>query len=163
MNTRYIRDNSLGISKYHRESLSRLHRSHSGPFGINEATTTLELPRAKVRALLCYWSSRGWLSRICQGTYITVPLNAANPSEWREDPWIVANAIFFPGYIGGWSACEHWGMTEQIFSDVVVFTSSPVHNRTPVIKGTKYVVITIPEKKLFSLSLVWRNNTKQYV
>jgi len=160
MNKRYTRDNSLGISKYHRELLSRLHRAQAAPFGIDQATVALELPRSKVRSLLCYWCARGWLSRIHRGTYITVPLDAANPSEWREDPWIVANVIFSPGYIGGWSAAEHWGLTEQIFSDVVVFTSSPVRNRTPLIKGTQYVVITIPEKKLFSLSSVWRNNIK---
>ena len=163
MNATYTRDNSLGISKYHRELLSRLHRAHSAPFGIDEAAATLELPRTKVRSLLCYWSSRGWLSRIHRGTYITVPLNASNPSEWREDPWIVANAIFSPCYVGGWSAAEHWGLTEQIFSDVVVFTSSTVRDRTPLIKGTKYVVITVPGKKLFSLSSVWRNNIKLYV
>jgi len=160
VNVRYTRDNSLGISKYHRELLSRLHRAHSAPFGIDEASATLELPRPKVRSLLCYWSSRGWLSRIRRGTYITVPLIASNPSEWREDPWIVANAIFSPCYIGGWSAAEHWGLTEQIFSDVVVFTSSPVRDRTPFIKGTKYVMTTIPKEKRFSLSLVWRNNIK---
>ncbi|MDP8215313.1 MAG: type IV toxin-antitoxin system AbiEi family antitoxin [Candidatus Euphemobacter frigidus] len=160
MNSRYTRDNLLGISKYHRELLSRLHRALSAPFGIDEAAATLELSRPKTRSLLCYWSSRGWLSRIRRGTYITVPLNASNPSEWREDPWIVANAIFSPCYIGGWSAAEHWGLTEQIFSDVVVFTSSPVRDRTPLIKGTKYVITAIPNKKLFSLSTVWRNSIK---
>jgi len=160
MNTRYTSGVSLGISKYHRELLSRLHRGHSAPFGIDEATVTLGLPRTKVRSLLCYWSSRGWLSRIRRGTYITVPLNASNPSEWREDPWIVANSIFGSCYIGGWSAAEHWGLTEQIFSDVVVFTSSSVRDRTPLVKGTKYVVTTITEKKLFSLSHVWRNNIR---
>jgi predicted transcriptional regulator of viral defense system len=160
MTTRYTRDNSLGISKYHRELLSALHRTHAAPLGIDDATETLGLPRSKVRSLLSYWASRGWLSRIRRGVYITVPLNAANPTEWREEPWIVANTIFKPCYIGGWSAAEHWGLTEQIFADVVVFTSSLVRDRTPLIKGTKYVLITIPEKKLFSLSFVWRNNIK---
>lgn len=160
MNSRYTRNNLLGISKYHREFLSRLHRAHPAPFGIDEAVVTLEMSRPKTRSLLCYWASRGWLSRIRRGTYITVPLNASNPSEWREDAWIVANTIFAPCYIGGWSAAEHWGLTEQIFSDVVVFTSSPVRDRMPLIKGIRYVVTAIPQKKLFSLSPVWRNNIK---
>jgi predicted transcriptional regulator of viral defense system len=153
----------LGISKNHRELLTRLHLAHASPFGIDEAAATLGLPRSKVRSLLSYWSARGWLSRIRRGVYVTVPLNATNPSEWREDPWIVANAIFSPCYVGGWSAAEHWELTEQIFSDVVVFTSSPVRDRSPLIKGTKYVITTIPTKKLFSLSPVWRNNVKLFV
>lgn len=160
MNAQYTRDDASGISKDHRELLSRLHRDHPTPFGIDEAMVSLGLPRPKVRSLLRYWCARGWLSRIRRGIYITVPLNAKSPSEWREDAWIVADTVFSPCYIGGWSAAEHWGLTEQIFSDIVVFTSGSVRERTPVIKRTKYIVVRIPEKKLFSMTSVWRNNVK---
>ena len=160
MTTHYTRDDASGISKDHRELLSRLHRENPTPFDIDAATVTLGLPRPKVRSLLRYWCARGWLSRIRRGIYITVPLNARSPSEWREDAWITANAVFSPCYIGGWSAAEHWGLTEQIFSDIVVFTSASVRERTPVIKRTKYVVVSIPEKKFFALISVWRNNVK---
>jgi len=160
MNVRYTRDDTSGISKEHRKLLSRLHREKPAPFDIDQATTTLLLPRTKVRSLLRYWCSRGWLSRLRRGIYITVPLNASNPSEWREDPWVVADSIFSPCYIGGWSAAEHWGLTEQIFSDIVVFTLSSVRNRTPIIKRTRYILAKIPEWKFFSLESVWRNSIK---
>ena len=160
MISRYTRDVVSGISRDHRKLLSRLHRDYPSPFDIDDATATLALPRPKVRSLLRYWCARGWLSRVRQGIYITVPLNASNPSEWREDPWIVANTVFSPCYIGGWSAAEHWGLTEQIFSDVVVFTSSSVRDRTPVVKRTKYVLTRIPNSQFFSLDSVWRNNVK---
>ncbi|NQT94499.1 MAG: type IV toxin-antitoxin system AbiEi family antitoxin domain-containing protein, partial [Lentisphaerae bacterium] len=91
MRSVYTRDDVSGISKDHRELLSRLHRDHPAPFSIDDATTTLGFPRPKVRSLLRYWCARGWLSRIRRGIYITVPLNASSPSEWGEDPWIVAN------------------------------------------------------------------------
>ncbi len=160
MHSRYTSDEVSGISRDHRELLSRLHRNNPTPFDIDEATESLGLPRPKVRSLLRYWCSRGWLSRVRRGIYITVPLNASNPSEWREDPWIVAHTVFSPCYIGGWSAAEHWGMTEQIFSDIVVFTSSYLRDRAPVIKRTKYVLTRIPDAKFFSLNSVWRNNIK---
>ena len=160
MSFQYTRDNASGISKDHRELLSQLHRDHPTPFGIDEAKATLGLPRPKVRSLLRYWCARGWLSRIRRGIYITVPLNAKSPSEWREDAWIVADTVFSPCYIGGWSAAEHWGLTEQVFSDIVVFTSGSVREKTPVIKRTKYVLVRCPEKKFFSLNSVWRNNVK---
>ena len=80
MNAHYTRDDASGISKDHRELLSRLHRENSVPFNIDDATTTLGLPRPKVRSLLRYWCARGWLSRMKRGIYITVPLNARNPS-----------------------------------------------------------------------------------
>ena len=31
--------------------------------------------------------------------------------------------VFEPCYIGGWSACEHWGLTQQLFRDVLVVTA----------------------------------------
>jgi predicted transcriptional regulator of viral defense system len=160
MDARYTRHDALGISKDHREFLSRLHRENPTPFDIDGATMTLGLPRPKVRSLLRYWCARGWLSRIRRGIYITVPLNARNPADWREDAWITANTVFSPCYIGGWSAAEHWGLTEQIFSDIVVITSASVREKTPIIKRTKYVVVRIPDKKFFSLVSVWRNNVK---
>jgi predicted transcriptional regulator of viral defense system len=156
----YTKQDVRGISKEHRELLSLLHRQNPAPFDIDQATQTLGLSRAKVRSLLRYWCARGWLSRIRRGIYITVPLNASNPSQWREDPWITANAVFSPCYIGGWSAAEHWGLTEQIFSDVVVFTSSNVRDRTPLVKGTRYIVTKIPDDRFFSLVSVWRNNLR---
>lgn len=160
MTTRYTRDNASGISKNHRDLLSRLHRDYPRPFKIDDATATLGLPRPKVRSLLRYWCARGWLSRIRRGIYITVPLDASSPSEWGEDPWIVANTVFSPCYIGGWSAAEHWGLTDQIFADVVAFTTSSVRDRSPVVKRTKYVLTRTPDWKFFSLASVWRNNVR---
>ena len=69
---------------------------------------------------LAYLAEREWLARIRRGLYAPVPLDAAIPSEWREDAWLVALHTFEPCYIGGWkscrlTACEHWHLTEQIF------------------------------------------------
>jgi len=92
--------------------------------------------------------------------YITVPLDAANPSEWRSDPWIVAESLFAPCYIGGWSAAEHWGFTDQIFADVIVFTASRVRERRQIIQGTTYLLSVVSEAKLFGLATVWRGTTR---
>ena len=48
-----------------------------------------------------------------RGLYVAVPLDARRSGEWVEDPWVVAERLFSPCYIGGWSACEHWELTEQ--------------------------------------------------
>ena len=62
--------------------------------------------------------------RVCRGLYAPIPLDAISPSEWREDPWVIAVKLFGPDYyIGGWTACEHWSFTEQIFMDTVVVTT----------------------------------------
>ena len=62
--------------------------------------------------------------RVCRGLYAPIPLDAIDPSAWREDPWVIASKLFGPDYyIGGWTACEHWDLTEQIFRETVVVTT----------------------------------------
>ena len=149
-----------GITEDNRRLLSKLHREMTGPFAVSAATKVLGISQSKTARLLAYWASRGWLSRIRRGLYITVPLEAQHPSERREDPWIVAATLFKPAYIGGWSACEQWGLTEQIFSEIVVFTARRVRTRRQQVQDTKFVLRFVPEDRLFGTANVWRQQTK---
>jgi len=121
----------------------------------------LEMPRA--RRLLAYLAARGWLARVRRGMYITVPLEATEPSQWREDPWIVATAAFSPCYMAGLSACEHWGLTDQIFRDVFVTTAKRVQRRRLEIQGTSFRLKVLPEAKLFGTRSVWRARVRVQV
>ena len=108
---------------------------------------------------MAHLASRGWLSRVRHGTYITVPLEARNPSQQREDPWIVAAAVFEPAYIGGWSAGEHWGLTDEVFSDIVVFTARRMRRIKQLIQDTTYLASVIQQDRMFGLSSAWRGQT----
>ena len=152
-----------GISATYRHLLSRLHRDRSGPFTVSEAASVMELDSRRAANLLAYWAARGWLSRVRRGLYITVPLAAKNPSSQRADPWIVAMSLFTPGYIGGWSACEHWGLTEQIFADVVVFTTRKVRTRQERVQDTSFMLRVIPQDRMWGTVAVWHNQTKVLV
>lgn len=149
-----------GIQSENRELLDRLHRSFPGPFGVAEAANALRLDRARTRRLLAYLASRGWLSRVRRGLYTTVPLGATTPKDWREDPWVVATKSFAPCYIGGWSACEHWGLTEQLFRDVVVITAQPTRSANAKIQGTTFRLKHRPESMHFATHTVWRNRVR---
>ena len=105
---------AAGISKHNRILLDKLNREAKGPFNVTKVSEILEISLNRARRLVAYWASRGWLTRIKKGLFITVPLGAINPTERKEDPWIVATIVFEPCYIGGWSACEHLGLTDQI-------------------------------------------------
>ena len=152
-----------GISQAHRELLSRLYRAFSGPFSSREAAECLQMPPYRANRLLAHWASRGWLSRVRRGLYVTVSLDAVRPSEWRRDPWVIATTVFAPCYIGGWSAAEHWGLTEQIFADVVVFSATDIRRRRQTIKGTRFMVSSTIEKRMFGLQSVWRDNVRVLV
>jgi predicted transcriptional regulator of viral defense system len=154
---------AAGISKHNRELLDKLNQKEKGPFTISDLCGMLDINEDKARRLASYWVARGWLSRVRRGLFITVPLGAVKPSERKEDPWIVASNIFSPCYIGGWSACEHWGLTEQIFKDIVVFSSRKVRKRKVEVQETTYIVRNIKKEKLFGLKTVWRGQTKANV
>ena len=155
MHSDYIKKSiPAGISKSNREKLTILHRGANGPFTIHEASILLDMNPTRTRRFLAYLASRGWLSRVRQGLYVTVPLEATYPNEWREDSWIIATKAFEPCYIGGWSACEHWGFTEQIFRTVAVFTAYNARSRDYVIQETPFRLKTLPREKIFIGTLI---------
>jgi predicted transcriptional regulator of viral defense system len=146
-----------GLARRNRDLLEQLHRATAGPFRAAEAAKIwdgMALPR--VRRLLAHLAERGWLSRVRHGLYVTVPLGAIEPSDWRADSWAVAACIFEPGYVGGWTAAEHWGLTEQLFRDVVVFTTRGIRVRSSTIQGTTFILRHVATSKLFGLKRVWR-------
>jgi predicted transcriptional regulator of viral defense system len=152
-----------GITEANRARLTALHRGTSAPFSVQEAAGILQMPTAAARRFLAYLASRGWLARVRRNLYVTVPLDATAPAQWREDPWIVAARAFAPCYVGGWSASEHWGLTEQLFRAVVVLTAMPVRDRHPTIQDTPFHLKVLPESRLFGAVVVWRRGVRVQV
>jgi predicted transcriptional regulator of viral defense system len=151
---------TAGISAARRQRLERLHRSFSAPFTVAEAAGVLGIAPAQAAQELGYLSRRGWLARVRRGLYLPVPLEAPRSGEWIEDPWIVASKAFAPCYIGGWSACEHWDLTEQVFRDVVVVTSRALRRRHQELQGMAFLVTSRSGDALFGTREVWRRNVR---
>jgi len=149
-----------GISEKNRKLLDDLNRTQKGPFSAEEARKVLGISGRDVSVLLSYFARRGWLSRIRRGLYITVPLGTINPQELKENPWIVANRVFSPCYIGGWSAAEYWEFTEQIFNSVVVFTLRKLRNKNVQIQGTDFILKFADKKYFGRTKAVWVDNEK---
>lgn len=143
-----------------RSRLDELHRRFTAPFTISDAARVLSLSPESAQKTLGHLASRGWLTRVRHGLYSTVPLGAVSPSDWRGDPWVVAATCFAPCYIGGWTACNHWALTEQLFRDVVVITERKLRRGTVVIQQTHFRVKSIAERKHFGTTFVWRENTR---
>ncbi len=149
-----------GISESSRRQLTKLHRNTSGLLDVDEAATILGLDRVTTAKLLARWSAQGWARRLRRGLYLLIPLEAVSPDDWSADPWIIAERLFKPGYIAGWSACEHWGFTEQIFRDVAVFTAAPTRQRKLLVDQTTFALRKIPQSALFGLRPAWRTNVR---
>ena len=94
--------------------------------------------------------------RVRRGLYMTVPLEASDPSSWLADPWVVAAKSFAPCYIGGWTAPHHWELTEQLFRSVVVFTATAVRSKEKTLQGTTFRLRQVAGNRLFGTKTVWR-------
>lgn len=152
-----------GVSGGRRRKLAKLHRVFPGPFNAQRAAEALGTDVHDTRTLLAALADSGWLARVRRGWYVAVPLDASQPSEWREDPWIVAATVFAPSYIGGWSAAEHWGLTDQIFSVVYVVAGRKVAPTRQTVQGTDFLIRNVTEAGLFGTRRVWRQRVPVHV
>jgi predicted transcriptional regulator of viral defense system len=149
-----------GIGKEDRKRLSELFRETKGTISVKDAAGILKVSSTDAAKMLSRWAKKGWLSRVRRGLYVRVPLESHTSDIPLEDPWIIADRLFSPCYIGGWSAAEYWDLTEQIFRTIVVLTTQKPRNRAPVIKGTSFLIRTISEKAIFGTKSVWRGQVK---
>lgn len=147
-----------GISETNRKHLTRLHRHAQGLVDVAEAAEILDMGRTRTARLLAQFASQGWTRQIRRGLYLLIPLDVTSPDDWHEDPWILADRLFAPAYIAGWSACEHWEFTEQIFHDVAVFTASSIRERHVTIDDTEFALRKIPKTRFFGTQPVWRRD-----
>lgn len=150
----------VGLSAASRSQLSRLLRDNPSVVTPSEAAAVLGLTPALAARRLAAWSRAGWLARIRRGAYVPVPIESESPDIALDDPWAVAAAMFEPCYIGGWSAAEHWGLTEQIFSSLCVMTTKRPRDRKPVLRKTKFDLHTVPTTHFIGLKTVWRGGTR---
>lgn len=146
-----------------RGQLSRLLRDNPPIVTTSLAASTLGLTPAAAARRLAAWSRSGWLARVRRGTYVPVPIESESADVALDDPWSVAAAMFAPCYIGGWSAAEHWGLTEQIFRSICVMTAKRPYDRKPVLRKARFDLHTVPATQLIGLKTVWRGGTRVQV
>jgi predicted transcriptional regulator of viral defense system len=154
---------SAGLSATSRELLSRVLRDSPTLLTAGDAASALGMTHTAAARRLAAWSRAGWLARVRRGAYIPVPIESTSADIALEDPWSVATAMFPPCYIGGWSAAEHWGLTEQIFRSLCVMTATRPRNRKPVLRKARFELHTVPEANFIGLKTVWRGGMRVQV
>jgi predicted transcriptional regulator of viral defense system len=95
-----------------------------------------------------------------RGIYVPVPLESERADSSPEDAWVIAEAAFAPCFISGWSAAEHWGLTEQVFRTVLVSTTRRPRNRQTKLGGIGFRLRTVSESDFFGLKTVWRGRAQ---
>jgi len=152
-------DSANGRSRT-RERLGKLLREGGDVLTVENASRILGISSADTAKTLARWCKQGWLSRIKRGVYVPVPVESISKDRALEDAWIVIPDLFGPAYVGGWSAAEHWDLTEQVFRDVCVFTTRLVAKRHQLIHNIPFVVTHIAPDQQFGTKTVWKKEKK---
>lgn len=143
--------------------LATLMSETSGAIRATDAMRALGIERKHASELLARWHKQGVVRRVSHGLYVPVQPSALGQRQVLEDPWVLAPNIYAPGYIGGWSALEHWGLTEQIFRTICVLTSKRnAHGKTNH-QGVGFFAKHVPKRRLYGTKAVWRSNTRVLV
>ena len=152
--------NLSGLSKQGRERLSLLLRETDVVMTIEQAADILDVPRIKAAKILAGFAKGGWISRIAAGVYMPVPLEAEDNSPVPQEPFAIAEKLFSPCYISGWSAAEYWGLTDQIFQSIIVMTQKQQRNYSIDVNGTRFLLHLVKLEMLFGLKSIWKDGVK---
>ncbi len=130
---------------------------------IEDVISALPVKRSDAAKLLSRWASQGWLRRVGTGAYVAVPLDSLESERILDDPWILVPVLYAPAYIGGWTAAEHWNLTEQLFRPILVMTMKTVRRKHEIRDGAEFMLRHIEERKFFGTKAVWRGRSKVLV
>jgi predicted transcriptional regulator of viral defense system len=101
------------------------------------------------------------MRRVRRGLYIPVPVDVEHPGSWAEDAMVVAATVWEPCYFTGWTAANHWGLTEQTFRTVVLKTSARVKQSSAEILDRNYLIThVLPAQMEWGLTSVWYEDVR---
>jgi len=143
-----------------RQRLASVLRDSNEVIETDDVVRTLLVTRIEASKLLSRWASQGWLRRVGRGAYVPVPLELLGNRYVLDDHWVLVPTLYGPSYIGGWTAAEHWDLTEQLFNDTVVMTSNPVRQKRQIRHGARFLLSHVNKRKVFGTKTVWRGSTR---
>ncbi|VAX32544.1 hypothetical protein MNBD_NITROSPIRAE01-2175 [hydrothermal vent metagenome] len=145
------------------QRLATLLRYTSGTIRVDDVMEALDLERSHASKLLAGWHKQGVIRRVARGLYVPIQPTALGQTQVLEDPWVLVPELYHPGYIGGWSALEHWELTEQLFRSVCVLTSKRADYGNAVHQGVGFFIKHISDRHIFGTKTVWRNHSKLHI
>jgi predicted transcriptional regulator of viral defense system len=127
---------------------------------VEMAANALAISRHQAAKLLARWREQGWLKRLKRGLYVPIPVDAVSAARTLDSAWMLVPQLFHPGYVGGWSAAEHWGLTEQIFHEVCVLSTRALRGRRQDVGEVTFVVYKTRSECLFGTKMIWQGQVR---
>ncbi|MEX1258819.1 MAG: type IV toxin-antitoxin system AbiEi family antitoxin domain-containing protein [Gemmatimonadota bacterium] len=148
-----------GLGEQERSVLALLASLERPVVGADDVLARTQMGRKAVNLILSRLAAKGWLRRLRRGAYAVIPLSSRSGSHVIEQPLAAAMELFAPCYISGWTAAEHWDLTEQISNTVVVYSAKPQRKSEQTLGGVHYRVRRIPEAAIFGTTRIWSGTT----
>lgn len=101
----------------------------------------------------------GWVRRVKRGVYYFPPLEASAKGV-PEDSWVLADELFAPCYIAGWTAAGYWSLTDQLFRTTFVASAASIRRSDPAPLDTPFKVATVPADRISGFVEVWRGGAR---
>ncbi len=153
-----------GLSREGRRDLTRIFSRGRRVATVEEVADALGVDRGEAARRLAALASSGWLRRVRRGLYLAVPVDAPDPKAWTEDAWYLADLVWHPCYITGWSAANFWSLTDQVFRSTVVATIGRVRQVEQELAGHPYLVHHVNADRLsWGLRPEWRHDRRVLV
>ena len=146
-----------------RERLANVLRDAGDLVTVEDAALSLGVSRQEAAKTLWRWTQQGWFRHVRRGLYAPIPPDSPLQAQVLPEPWILVPELFCPGYIGGWSAAEHWDLTEQMFLSVLVCTANGSKPREQRIQGTTFILKRVKTDKIFGTRPIWYGKAKVQV
>lgn len=144
-----------------RECLHRLSRvARAGVVPVERAAEAWGAPTREAALRLARLRRGGWVRHVRRGVYYLPSLDVGGAEVVAEDSWVLADELFAPCYIGGWTAAGHWGLTEQLFRTTFVVTAATVRSSEMEALGTPFRLAIVPADRLSGCVEAWRGSTR---
>lgn len=144
-----------GLGKKERQIVAGLAGLERPAVTADDVVARFPIDRAAANLVLSRLARKGWLRRLRRGFYSVVPLSSYTDRVTIEDPLATAMTLFEPCYISGWTAAEHWALTEQVYNAVVVYSAKPQRLSTQTVAGVIYRIRRIRSDSIFGTTKFW--------
>ncbi|PIZ72185.1 hypothetical protein COY07_03475 [Candidatus Peregrinibacteria bacterium CG_4_10_14_0_2_um_filter_43_11] len=144
-----------GLSAQERKIISHFSALEQNSLNTDDVIKVHPCKRETANQLLSRLTKKGWLQRLKHGLYTIVPLSSSTGTPAIENVLPLAMDLFRPAFISGWSAAEHWNLTEQIFNSVSVATLAHQRKNDQAIGNIQYRTRTLKKDQFFGTKTVW--------
>ncbi len=149
------KNTQTGLSSSERKIVAHFSANEQTSIDVDALLGVMSISRPAAHQILSRLERKGWLQRLKRGKYALVPISSNSANPVIEDALPLAMDLFKPAFISGWSAAEHWDLTEQIFNSVSVVTAKTQRQSEVKAGGILFRLRVIPKDRFFGSKSIW--------